>query len=127
MGFYIVAVILCICGIIFAFIPKVYGLGREWGDGWYCSAITCMVLMLAFIVFGVRAQTEQKLQESVEAGDVICTVKTVDEVFDKAILTKENYETFANGEADFLMFSYEGQPVVVNVSDIEYVKVLKRS
>ena len=82
---------------------------------------------MAFYLFDVRAQTEQKIQESAEAGDVICMVKTADEVFDKAILIKENYETFVNGGADLLLFSYEDQPVVVNVSNIEYVKVLKQN
>ena len=126
-GIYIVIIFLVTCGIILVLIPKVFGLGREWSDVWYYSAIICWGLALAFYLFDVRAQPEQKIQESAEAGDVICMVRTADEVFDKAILTKENYETFVNGGADFLLFSYEDQPVAINVLNIEYVKVLNQN
>ena len=128
--FYVTAIILAICGIIFVLIPKIFGLSA-WDGLWYYFAyyfaIVCLVLAWVFLGFGVCAQTKQKIQERTEAGEVICMVKTADAVFDEVILPKESYEAFVGGKADLIVFSYKDQTVVVNVSNIEYIKVLKQN
>lgn len=140
-GFYLAAILLLVLGIIFACIPQIYDaiMGFETGEWNICYLFMMLSFVSAFICigFGSCARAgEQKIaelkQEHTEfvaetyANDEIpCAVKTVDAMFDKVILTKESYEAFVNGKADFVSFLYEDQPVVANASNIEYIKVLK--
>ena len=143
--FYITAIILIMLSIAFCSIPKVITAcrgfeTREWNACFAALAAFCVIAALICVILGshpmdARGEKEQTQKETEflvtadENDELICTItvrirdhSAFTNTYHRALLSKEDYEDYKNGQVKRISFRSGNEIYTVNLTDIVSIK-----